>query len=153
MRVSSFGNSNAKLVGDIAGMSTAVSPQELQIISSSVEIEYQRFKELVAKGRKMTLDQVNHVAEGQVWTGVQAKQNGLVDRNDTFLETVNKLAKGNQVLLVTYSESGISSFLKSFLKLIPAQPMFKTPKADISTYQEKKLFYWQPVQQDDNKPV
>ena len=33
----------------------------------------------VAEGRGMTRDQVHEVAQGRVWTGVQAKERGLVD--------------------------------------------------------------------------
>eukprot|EP00529_Nitzschia_sp_RCC80_P010374 CAMPEP_0113455936 /NCGR_PEP_ID=MMETSP0014_2-20120614/8629_1 /TAXON_ID=2857 /ORGANISM="Nitzschia sp." /LENGTH=760 /DNA_ID=CAMNT_0000347375 /DNA_START=139 /DNA_END=2421 /DNA_ORIENTATION=+ /assembly_acc=CAM_ASM_000159 len=40
---------------------------------------YHRFKSLVSEGRKMDMDSVEIVARGRVWTGVQAKEVGLVD--------------------------------------------------------------------------
>ncbi|MDP2309021.1 MAG: signal peptide peptidase SppA [Pseudomonadota bacterium] len=40
---------------------------------------YQVFLTRVADGRGMTRDQVHEVAQGRVWTGVQAKERGLVD--------------------------------------------------------------------------
>lgn len=40
---------------------------------------YDQFIEKVAEGRDMEEDEVRAVAEGRVWTGIQAKENGLVD--------------------------------------------------------------------------
>ncbi|MDP2316098.1 MAG: signal peptide peptidase SppA [Pseudomonadota bacterium] len=40
---------------------------------------YQVFLTRVADGRNMTREQVHEVAQGRVWTGVQAKERGLVD--------------------------------------------------------------------------
>ncbi len=40
---------------------------------------YELFLDRVAKGRGMTRDEVNEIAQGRVWTGVQAKEKGLVD--------------------------------------------------------------------------
>lgn len=40
---------------------------------------YDQFIEKVAEGRDMEYDEVKAVAEGRVWTGIQAQENGLVD--------------------------------------------------------------------------
>jgi protease IV len=40
---------------------------------------YDMFLERVASGRKLTKSSVDRVAQGRVWTGEQAKENGLVD--------------------------------------------------------------------------
>jgi len=40
---------------------------------------YARFVNRVAEGRGLALDVVHNVAEGRVWTGTQALENGLVD--------------------------------------------------------------------------
>ncbi len=42
-------------------------------------IYFTNFVPKVAKGRKMTDEQVNTIAQGRVWTGTQAKANGLID--------------------------------------------------------------------------
>ena len=41
---------------------------------------YERFLHVVSAGRKLPLAAVREVAEGRVWTGRQALDNGLVDR-------------------------------------------------------------------------
>ena len=43
------------------------------------KIYYNDFVPKVAKGRGMTDEQVNSIGQGHVWTGTQAKQNGLID--------------------------------------------------------------------------
>lgn len=40
---------------------------------------YDIFQEKVAHGRTLTPEKVRQIAKGQVWTGVEAKENGLVD--------------------------------------------------------------------------
>lgn len=49
------------------------------VIQLNIEKGYQRFLELVASNRNMTLEQANKVAQGRVWTGKKALQLGLVD--------------------------------------------------------------------------
>ncbi len=41
---------------------------------------YDYFKNIVAASRSMSVDEVEEVAQGRVWTGEQAKEVGLVDR-------------------------------------------------------------------------
>jgi len=48
-------------------------------IQLEVEHTYQRFIELAAEGRGVTPEKIHAVAQGQVWSGVQARELGLVD--------------------------------------------------------------------------
>lgn len=49
------------------------------ILQSNIENGYQRFLNIVAEGRGMTIEQVDEVAQGRVWTGEKAHELGLVD--------------------------------------------------------------------------
>lgn len=53
--------------------------EELKIIQEEVDEIYDDFLSRVAEGRGMTKEQVNRIARGRVWTGVDAKRIGLVD--------------------------------------------------------------------------
>ena len=44
-----------------------------------IEHVYNTFKQRVADGRNLSLEEVEALAQGRVWTGLQAKENGLVD--------------------------------------------------------------------------
>ena len=51
---------------------------------------YDNFVARVAVGRKLSPDRVRQIAKGHVWTGVQAKQLGLVDQIGGFYDAVAK---------------------------------------------------------------
>ena len=53
--------------------------QEHQALKRGVDRVYERFTSLVADGRNLTIERVLEIAEGRVWTGVEAQQIGLVD--------------------------------------------------------------------------
>jgi len=50
-----------------------------QVTTEGVEQVYTTFLERVASGRNMAIDEVDSVAQGRVWSGVDALNNGLVD--------------------------------------------------------------------------
>lgn len=54
-------------------------PEVDRIIQSSVEAGYARFLELVAQSRGWEPARVDMVGQGRVWSGLAARQNGLVD--------------------------------------------------------------------------
>ncbi|MDO4727766.1 MAG: signal peptide peptidase SppA [Bacteroidota bacterium] len=47
--------------------------------TESINLVYDTFLDRVSKGRGMTVEEVHQIAQGRVWTGVQAKEIGLVD--------------------------------------------------------------------------
>src|SRR6185369_7631892 len=54
---------------------------------------YEGFTSKAAEGRHMGVEQLRKVASGRVWTGAQAKENGLVDVLGGFDDAVNIAAK------------------------------------------------------------
>jgi protease-4 len=55
-------------------------PVLAKAIQSSINYGYQRFIRVVAEGREKLPEQVESVAEGRVWSGIDALQIGLVDK-------------------------------------------------------------------------
>ncbi len=53
------------------------SPAEQQRLDTFLDLTYRGFKEHVAAGRHLSEDQVEAVAKGRVWSGEEAKANGL----------------------------------------------------------------------------
>lgn len=60
------------------------------IYQTEIEHGYDRFLEIVSKGRQLSKTQVDKLAQGQVWLGSDAFQNGLVDEIGSFNDAVNK---------------------------------------------------------------
>ena len=65
---------------------------ELNYMQASVENIYDKFTGLVAEGRDMTVAQVDEIAQGRVWSGVDALRIGLVDEIGTLEDALNYAA-------------------------------------------------------------
>lgn len=80
-----------------------LSKEQGEVIQLSIENGYQRFLELVSRGRGIPLKQVDKLAQGQVWLGNSAKEHGLVDSlgdfgdaYDTLSGLINQKRQANQ---------------------------------------------------------
>lgn len=77
-------------------------------LAEEVDSFYKGFVSRVAEGRKRNFDQIEPLAQGRVWLGAQAKQNGLVDELgglDRAIELVKQkahIAPSERVMLVPY---------------------------------------------------
>ncbi|EAX3649155.1 signal peptide peptidase SppA [Salmonella enterica subsp. diarizonae serovar 61:l,v:z35] len=74
-------------------MTKALSPEVQQMMQLSIEYGYKHFITLVAEARKRTPEQIDQIAQGHVWTGEDAKANGLVDSLGDFDDAVAKAAE------------------------------------------------------------
>lgn len=64
---------------DMFDVSRPMREDERRIIQSYVDHFYETFKQRVADGRKLDVARVDSIGRGRVWTGVDAKELGLVD--------------------------------------------------------------------------
>ncbi|EGT80965.1 putative peptidase S49, protease IV [Haemophilus haemolyticus M19107] len=76
-------------LANTSAFSPLVKPVQ-DIYQTEIEHGYDRFLEIVSKGRQLSKTQVDKLAQGQVWLGSDAFQNGLVDEIGSFNEAVNK---------------------------------------------------------------
>ena len=71
-------------------------PAQREIVMKQMRDIYGDFIQGVAKGRHMTVEEVDKIAQGRVWTGERARKIGLVDELgglDTAIAQAKKLAK------------------------------------------------------------
>lgn len=71
----------------------ALPPEAQQMMQLSIENGYKRFITLVADSRNSTPEQIDKIAQGHVWTGQDAKANGLVDSLGDLDDAVAKAAE------------------------------------------------------------
>jgi protease-4 len=64
---------------DSPSLTREMSDAEKMLIQNSVNQIYEQFTSKAAQGRNMPIEKLKSVASGRVWTGEQAKENGLVD--------------------------------------------------------------------------
>uniref|UniRef100_B0SZG0 Signal peptide peptidase SppA, 67K type n=1 Tax=Caulobacter sp. (strain K31) TaxID=366602 RepID=B0SZG0_CAUSK len=79
--------------GDYAGAfgtGEGFTPDQRAKFSAWMDRIYAGFVGRVAEGRHLPPERVREIAKGRVWTGVQAKQLGLVDELGGFYEAVEK---------------------------------------------------------------
>jgi protease-4 len=70
-------------------------PAQQAYIERSMHETYEAFIKGVAEGRKMSVDAVDKIGKGRVWSGTQAKDLGLVDElggTDTAIDVAKQLA-------------------------------------------------------------
>jgi protease-4 len=86
-------------VGKNALFDSPISPytkDQLAALNHQADVIYADFKQKVAAGRGLPLSKVDAIARGRVWSGADARANGLVDRLGGFWTAVaeaKKLAK------------------------------------------------------------
>ncbi|APD06234.1 protease [Flavobacteriaceae bacterium UJ101] len=68
-------NANSNIFSPLTG----TSPKFKEVIHESIEDVYDLFLENVAQNRKVSKAEIDSIAQGRVWSGIKAKQNGLVD--------------------------------------------------------------------------
>ncbi|PWV51436.1 signal peptide peptidase SppA [Chitinophaga sp. S165] len=104
---------------DLGNTSRPLTEIEKKFIQNSVDSIYSTFKGRVVEGRKLSGPIVDSIAQGRVWSGIQAKQLGLVDRIggiDDAIKCAAKLAKVGEFRLREYPEpqEPFAKFMKSF---------------------------------------
>ena len=60
------------------------------VFQMEIEYGYDEFLSIVSKGRKLSKEEVNKIAQGQVWLGQDAYKNKLVDELGNFDTALNK---------------------------------------------------------------
>ncbi len=79
-------NSNSH--ADMYGMMRPLDKNELDYMQASVEKIYDEFTALVAEGRDMTVENVDEIAQGRVWSGAEALDINLVDEIGTIEDAI-----------------------------------------------------------------
>ncbi|MEN1727984.1 MAG: signal peptide peptidase SppA [Pseudomonadota bacterium] len=64
-----------------------------RLLQSIIENGYSEFIGLVAEHRNMTLEEVDAVAQGRIWTGAQAQERGLVDQLGNLSDAIESAAR------------------------------------------------------------
>ncbi len=99
----------------------AVTPEAKEATQAVIMDMYDMFVGMVAERREMTLEQTLKIADGRVYTGRQAKENGLVDATGSeeiaykWLETEKEIPPGLDVFDVEYGEEDFWMTAKSTL--------------------------------------
>jgi protease-4 len=80
------------LAGDMR-QDRALTPATRQILQNSVDHAYAEFLHRVGEGRKKPVEDVDKIAQGRVWAGIDAQRIGLVDHLGGLKDATDAAAK------------------------------------------------------------
>jgi protease IV len=78
---------------DMGAIYRPLGENEKKMMQATIDVIYAQFKQRVADGRKKDTAYIDSIAQGRVWTGVRAKEIGLVDRFGGLDEAVKCAAR------------------------------------------------------------
>ena len=120
------------------------SPAELARIQGLVDHIYDQFLTKVAEGRNMKRERVQEIAQGRVWSGVEAKRLGLVDDLGGLQDAIRWAAKKARIeadYRVDAPESPRSPAEK-LMKLLGGgggKPLARGPVLELKSQLERQL--------------
>jgi protease-4 len=134
---------------DIGNPLREMSEQERAILQGMVNSFYGQFVHVVAEGRHLPEERVRELADGRVYTGVDACQLGLVDRVgylEDALEVARSLACIKDAKVVAYDRC--NGYRGSIYSALPHLPSEMTIKLDVPGLSGPTaagfLYLWEP---------
>jgi protease-4 len=106
---------------DLGSVARPMNEEEKIIVQEEIDRIYTLFKKRVADGRKLDAVKVDSIAQGRVWTGMRAKEIGLIDHFGGTEDAINcaaRMAKLDQYRIRTYPEP-VNVLDKLFKKTTP----------------------------------
>jgi protease-4 len=111
---------------DIGNPNREMSVEEKAHLDEMVHDVYEQFLKVVSKGRDFSYDKAEEIADGNIYTGKQAKELGLVDGLKTFYQVIDQLKKElgsnySDLKINTYNDEsdGLLSKIKKIVSGIP----------------------------------
>ncbi|MFP4017769.1 MAG: signal peptide peptidase SppA [Bacteroidales bacterium] len=126
---------------DIGNPFRSLTDYEKQVIKNGIEDVYDNFVGRVADGRNMTKEEVDEIGQGRVWSGIDAKNIGLVDLFgglDKAIEIAGEKAKIEKYRVVELPE--LKDPFDQFMKQIKGGAktrIIKNALGDEYTYYEQ----------------
>jgi protease-4 len=87
-----------------------------KVVQEGVEHTYQTFLQRVAKGRNISVAEADSLAQGRVWSGIDAKRLGLVDELGTLDDAIAEAA--NMAELKEYGIKKYPKYKSGFERLL-----------------------------------
>ncbi|MDP2183499.1 MAG: signal peptide peptidase SppA [Actinomycetota bacterium] len=99
----------------------SLSASETALMQEEIDFAYDEFISIVADGRGLPEAEVRKMATGWAWSGVKAKEMGLVDTLGTYADAIDRAAElggiDGEPQIVTYDEYSLSDVVGSLIGL------------------------------------
>ncbi len=121
---------------DMISITRPMNDGEKKYIQHAIDTIYFEFKSRVANGRKLSMEHVDSIAQGRVWTGERAISIGLVDQLGSINDAVNcavRMAKLKEYRIKEYPEK--KGFFESVLTGYRSEVTVKAMKEEMGVEQ------------------
>ncbi len=138
---------------DMPTTTRALNATEQKFMQAGVDSIYFAFKSRVANGRKKSVEYIDSIAQGRVWTGTDALKVGLVDRIGNLEDAIAsaaKMAKLKDYTLKSYPER--KSFFEDILGGYQDKVKEKAIKEEIGLEQWDALQKMKSIKQMMGEP-
>ncbi|MGP1944602.1 MAG: signal peptide peptidase SppA [Arsenophonus sp. ET-LJ4-MAG3] len=136
----------------LADISTTrgINKQFSDMMQIAIENGYYTFLKYVSQSRHKTLIEMDKIAQGQIWIGLDALENGLVDKLGDFDDAVNKAAELAKITTpsldwMQYEHSFIDQLMLELSsradRLMIDTLQFLFPKKEINNLYQQLRFY------------
>lgn len=105
-------------------------PGFVKTTKENIEKVYETFKKHVSEGRNMTIEEVELIAQGRVWSGIEALEIGLIDELgglDQAIEEAANLAEIKKYNIIEYPlrKASLENFIQEMVPSIKIEENIK----------------------------
>lgn len=112
------------------------SQENIKYLDDMMEDVYVEFKEKVAKARNLSIMQVEKIAQGRIWSGIDAKQNKLIDELGGLDIAIKKAA---ELANITAYRTIVMPHKKGIIDFIKEKKMISTYSIVNSLFKDSKI--------------
>jgi protease-4 len=136
-----FNTVNTNENSDMGAIYRNLTADEQKFMQIMVEDIYSKFIAHVAEGRNMTIEQVDEIGQGRIWSGINAIEIGLVDELgglEYAIEVAAKLAELENYRIIDLPETKDTwtTFIENFSTKVSSDFMTKTLGKEYIYYQK-----------------
>jgi len=128
---------------DMGSAFREMTPDEREIFQSIVDQDYSEFVDVISEGREIPEDRVREIADGRIYSGIQARDLGLVDsfgNLDEASATAGRLAGTKDTTVIRYvQEPTLTETLLA--RLAPQEPQAQQIMEAAGLNLEPKPYY------------
>ncbi|GDX44897.1 signal peptide peptidase SppA [Bacteroidota bacterium] len=122
-----------------------IGEDEGRIMQKQVELMYETFLKRVSDGRKLSRNAVDAIAQGRVWSGLDAIPIGLVDKIGNLQDAIKvaaKMSKSTDYRITEYPQvkNSVEQLIEDFMNPNDTETAIKLMSAEFPT--------WRPYLQD-----
>lgn len=91
-----------------------VAPEHVEIFRKAIDADYERFLDVVAKGRNIPKERIRPIADGRILCAAEAKSQGLIDEigySEEAEAQLLKMAKAESIRIIRYKDKNTFSDL------------------------------------------